>query len=740
MATPTLGRRRFLTSTGALVIAFSLPRRIGAATAGLPAARPAADLASDQVDAWLAVGADGRVTLFSGKVELGTGVETALSQIVAEELDVAVARVAVVQGDTGRTPNQGYTVGSKTLQLGAPPIRRAAAEARRALLELAAARLAAPPDRLAVADGVVSVAGDAGRRVSYAELVGGRRLRRTIDPATGPKPPDRYTVVGTSVPRVELPAKVAGSHVYVHDVRVPGMLHGRVVRPPAAGARLVSVDEASLRDVPGIVRVVRRGDFLGVVAEREEQAVRAARQLQATWQPATAPPGPDDLHAALRRAPTTDRVVTRTGDVEAALAGAARTLRATYLTPFQSHGSIGPSCAVADVGRDGATVWSGTQGPYPLRNTLAALLGLPPERVRVVWTEASGCYGHNGADDAAADAALLSQAVGRPVRVQWTRHDEHGWDPKGPAMVVEVHGGLDAGGRVVAWDYGVWTPTHSTRPDGQPGSVLAGRLAGAPEARTGLVGGDRNARPTYAFGSARVVAHWLAASALRPSALRGLGGFQNSFAIESFMDELAAAAGADPVEFRLRHLRDPRAIEVVRRVARLARWQPRPSPAPASGGGPARGRGVAYAQYESAYAHVAVVVEAEVDRGTGEVRIPRVFVAHDCGLIVNPDGLRNQIEGAVIQTISRTLKEAVVLDRGRVASLDWASYPILTFPEVPEAIEIDLVDRPREPALGAGEPAVCPVPAAIANALFDATGARLRAIPFTPARVRAALG
>jgi nicotinate dehydrogenase subunit B len=355
--------------------------------------------------------------------------------------------------------------------------------------------------------------------------------------------------------------------------------------------------------------------------------------------------------------------------------------------------------------------------------------------------EASGCYGHNGADDAAADAALLSQAVGKPVRVQWMRHDEHGWDPKGPAMVMEVRGGLDAQGLVAAWDYHLWTPTHSTRPNGQAGTLLAGQLAGSPAARPSFGGGDRNARHSYTFAANRVTTHWLSTSALRPSALRGLGAPQNTFANESFLDELAAAAGADPVAFRLRHLRDPRAHAVVESAAKLARWQPRPSPRRDSGGAPlATGRGIAFAQYETAYAYVATVVEVEVNRSSGAVRVPRVFVAHDCGLIVNPDGLRNQIEGATIQTISRALKEEVTFDRAAVTSLDWSSYPILTFSEVPETIEIELIDRPTEAAFGAGEPAVCPVPAAIANAIFDATGSRLRTLPFTPERVKSAFG
>ena len=501
-----VSRRAFLKAAGAVIVAFGLPVELRAERPA-PSGRPASDLASDQLDAWLAVGGDGRVTLFSGKVELGTGIETALSQIVAEELDVPVTAVTIVQGDTARTPDQGYTAGSKTLQLGGPPIRQAAAEARQVLLELAAARLGVTAGELTVKDGVVSVAHESDRRASYADLIGDRRFNHATNAAVATKSPDRYTVVGRPVRRVELPAKVTGSHVYVHNVRLPGMLHGRVVRPPAVGAAVVSVDERSVAGVPGLVRVVRRGDFVGVVALREEGAIRAARDLRVTWQLSVSLPEMKNLYEEIRHASATDRVNASVGDVESALSSAVRVLRATYRAPFTSHGSIGPSCAVADVRGDGATVWSGTQGPNPLRRSLASLLGLPAEKVRVVWVEASGCYGHNGADDAAADAALLSQAVGRPVRVQWMRHDEHGWDPKGPAMVMEARGGLDAQGMVVAWDYDVWTPTHSTRPNGQPGTLLAGQLAGRPATRPGFVGGDRNAQHSYTFAANRVTTH-----------------------------------------------------------------------------------------------------------------------------------------------------------------------------------------------------------------------------------------
>ncbi len=734
MTTMTISRRGFLQGAGALIVTFALPVELRAQVATPPEKRAL----YSSVDSWLAVGADGRVTLFTGKVELGTGVETALSQIVAEELDVPVARITVVQGDTARTPDQGYTVGSKTIELGGPQLRQAAAEARLALLELAAAKLGVAVDQLTAKDGSVSMRGDASRRVSYGELIGGQRFQRAIGNAT-PKRPADYTVVGASVPRVEIPAKVAGIHEYVQNVRLPGMLHGRVVRPSSIGARFERVDEDSLRGLPGLVKIVRTADFVGVVCEREEQAIRAAQALQVTWREAATLPEMSELYPTLRAMQTTDKTLMDVGDVGGALAGAAKTAHATYEWPFQMHGSIGPSCAVADVRPDGATIWCASQGVFALRPALAQLLKLPPEQVRVIFAEGAGCYGHNGVDDAAADAALLSQAVGRPVRVQWMRHDEHGWEPKGCPMVMDVRGGLDTQAAVIAWDYAVWSPTHSSRPAGNAGNTLPGQLVGlAP--KTVFIGGDRNARHSYVFPNTRVIIHWLPTVPLRVSALRGLAAPQNSFANESFMDELAAAAGTDPVEFRLRHLKDPRAVAVVEAAAKLAGWQRRPSPKPGTGSAAvATGRGIAYAQYENDQAYVAMVAEVTVNRRTGAVRVMKVFVAHDCGLVINPDGVKNQIEGNVVQTISRTLKEEVRFDRSRVTSLDWRGYPILTFAEAPDDIEITLINRPEERAMGAGEPAACPVPAAVANAIYDATGARLRRVPLTPEHVKAAL-
>jgi CO/xanthine dehydrogenase Mo-binding subunit len=721
--TDTLSRRDFLEQSGVLAVAFCFGDRLfGSNLLTLSAAPPA-----NQLDSWLVIASDGSITVFSGKVELGTGVSTALRQIVAEELDVPLARITWVQGDSDRTVDQGSTVGSQTVKRGGSQLRQAAAEARAALLEMASVKLGAPAESLVVAAGTISVNGTASRRVTYGELIGGKRFERVVSGKAPLKKPADYTIVGKPAHRVELPAKMTGRHVYVQDVRVAGMMHGRVVRPASIGAKLASVDDSALRDIPG-ARVVRKGDFLGVVAEREEDAVRAARVLKPTWSNAALLPSMEELHDVLMKIPATDRVSVDAGEVPAAISRGVKTVKARYRWPYQMHASIGASCGVADVKRDSATIWSSTQGAHTLKGAIADLLGMPAAGVHVIWTEGSGCYGHNGSDDAAADAALMSQLVGRPVRVQWSRADEHGWEPKGVAMVMEIAGAVDDAGRIAGWDYSVWTPTHSGRPSAQPGgsaSFVAGQLAGATPSSRGSLGGERNARHTYVIPNSRVTAHLLQSSPLRVSSFRGLGSPQNSFANESFMDELALAAGVDPVAFRLRHLTDPRAIAVVRAAAKLANWSGNGK----RGAGNGKGRGFGYVQYDTSEAYVAAVVDVDVDMAAKSVRVPRVYVAHDCGLIVNPDGLRNQIEGNVVQAISRTLKEQVSFDRSRVTSVDWRSYPILTFVEAPESIEIELIDHPESPSVGAGEAATSPIPGAIANAIFDATGRRLRDVP-----------
>ena len=731
-----LNRVDFLRAGGALLIGFCAAGTIADAQTSAPInANPTGGPAPEQIDSWLAVHADGGVTAYIGKVELGTGIETAFSQLVAEELDVPVARIAIVQGVTGLTPDQGVTSGSQSLQSGSVPLRKAAAEARAALIELGAARLQLPVAEVTCGGGYVYPrAADRSRGVAYGALVGAQKFKRAVGPQTALKK-DGFSVIGSSVPRVDIPAKVFGTFRYMQNVRVPGMWHARMVRPPRAGATLIALDRSGLRDLPA-VRVVQKGNVIAVAAAAEWDAIAGARALKATWS-GSGLPAQRTLYDDIRTTPGTGKAAALRGDVDGALNAAAKKLSASYTWPFQLHGSIGPSCAVADVRPGGAIIWSGTQGVYPLRAALAEFLALPEPAITINYVEAAGCYGHNGADDAAADAALVSQALGKPVRVQWSRADEHGWEPTGPAMVMDLQAGLTPEGTITAWRNDVFTPTHSTRPNNDMGNLLTAQLNGAAAKDTRFNGGDRNAPISYTVLNQRITVHWQSAAVLRVSALRGLGGTQNSFANESFIDELAHAAGADPVAFRLAHLADPRARDVVTAVAKLAGWDAARTRGRGSDG-VLHGRGFAFVQYEVKNAYVATVVDLDVVPGNGAVHLRKVYVAHDCGLIVNPDGLRNQIEGNVIQAASRTLKEQVTFDRNGVTSLDWARYPILRFPEIPD-VAITLIDRPAEPALGAGEATTCTLAPAIANAVFAASGARIRDIPLHPARIKAAL-
>jgi CO/xanthine dehydrogenase Mo-binding subunit len=690
------------------------------------------------LDDWLEINPDGTVTAFSGKVELGTGVRTALAQIVAEELDVPFDRVHMVMGDTQRTPDEGYTAGSMTISSSGTALRNAAAQARLILLELASRKLAVHLDELNVQAGVISANRQPQRKVTYAELMGGKHFNIEVPANVTVKDSQTYTVVGKSTPREDIPRKVAGESAFIQDLRIPGMLHARLVRPPSVGAELISMDEGSLAGVPGVVKVVRRNNFIGIVTEREEQAILAAQALKVEWRESAALPPMQDLYATLRSRPTEDSLLIDQGDFDSAWKNAHRQLHATYYQPYHAHASIGPSCAVADVREDQITVWASTPGPYPLSGTLAKLLDVPPEKVHLIHVEGAGSYGQNGSDDAAADAVILSQAVGRPVRLQWSRQDEFVWEPKAPAMVMEARGGLDSQGNVVAWDYQVWSPSHVARAH-SPEQLVAGQLlSGHPSAQFGFsFGAERNAPTNYSFENQRVTVHYIADSPLRASSFRSLGGAENTFANESFMDELAVAAGVDAVEYRLRYLSDERARQVLKSAASKAGWESRPSPLKTPGN-LSQGRGIAFAWYENDQALVASIAHVQVDISTGAVRVNRIVVAHDCGLIINPDGLRNQIEGNTIQSLSRALKEEVMFDEWRIKSVDWESYPILTFSEVPD-VDIVLINRPDLPAVGAGEPSTTTTAAAVANAIFDATGARLRQIPFTPARVKAAL-
>jgi nicotinate dehydrogenase subunit B len=740
-----LARRDFLSSAGGIVVAFTIP---GTARAQQSPVKPAGPSVSEtnpvggsglpgNVAAWLAIDRSGIVSVHFGKVELGTGIATAIAQIVADELDVPFANVRVDDADTSDTPEQGYTAGSASLSTGAIPVRQAAAEARLAVLDLAAAHFAVPAAELVTAGGAVRVRGET-RTATYAELVAGHPLDRSIAAATKVKDPDDYSVVGKSVARVDIPGKVFGTFPYLHNLRVPGMLHGRVIMPAKIGATIASIDEHAIAGLKG-VHVVKRDAFLGVVAPDEWTAIEAMRKLKVTWSGGGLAPV-SNLADAVRAVPlVSEKAIVNTGDIAAGLG--ATPLNATYVWPYQTHGSIGPSCGVASVKDGKAMVWSSTQGVFFLRGAVAQLLALPTDAVRVIYAEGSGCYGHNGSDDAAAAAALLSQAVGAPVRVQYMRDQEHGWDPKGAAMVIAQSATLDAQQHIAAWKTDVWSPSHSTRPQNEAGNLLPGVLTDSPAPKYTFVGGDRDAKVNYAIPTYRVTMHNLKDGVLHTSAMRGLGGTQNTFANESFMDELATAAKADPLAFRLAHLaNDARAVDLLNALAKLGAWHAQPSDDVHADqtAKHMRGRGMAFVRYENTEAYVAAIADVSVDRETGRVRVAKLAIAHDCGLIINPDGLRNQIEGNAIQATSRCLKEAVTFDTSGVTSLDWNSYPILRFSEVPE-VAIALIDRKHEPVLGAGEATTVVIAPAIANAIHAAAGVRVREAPFTPARVLAAL-
>ncbi|MFD1560590.1 molybdopterin cofactor-binding domain-containing protein [Paraburkholderia silviterrae] len=740
-------RRQFLKAGGGLAISFTLPlsaMTLASSANAVDARGRAATEASAggksqdaaRVSAWLAIDKQGDVTLYAGKVELGTGVQTALAQLVAEDLDVPVDRVIVLMGDTATAVDQGPTVGSMTMKTSMQPVRRAAATARAHIVARASAQWGVAPEQLATRAGHVYKRADPARALAYVDVLPEDWTSLAIDDTVMLKPSSELTVIGTAVPRVELPGKVNGAHIYLQNIRLPNMVHARVIHPPINGATLSRVDRKSVEKMPGLIDVIVKGNFVAVVCEQEFQAVLASRALALEWSPPK--PGVDSagVYDAMRSEPGVDEVLRTTGNPDGADSHAAKRLVATYRTPYQTHGSIGPSCGVADVKADSATVWSATQGSFPLRDAIAEFIGMPREKVRVVWTEGAGCYGHNGADDASAEAAFLSQALKRPVRVQWMRNDEHGWDPKGPATEAQIQASVDAEGRIDRWIYTISTPTHISRPMGSAGNLLPGRMMGlAP--KPVRIGGDHCARTLYHFANERVTVRWLPDGALRPSALRGLGAVANTLANESFMDELANLAKRDPIDFRLAHLTDERAKAVLQAVRRTSDWNARRAAATRANAPEKEGVGVALARLEPAGAYVATVCCVTVNAQTGDMRVSRVFVAHDCGLIVNPDGLRNQIQGCVIQTISRTMKEEFRFSATAMLTLDWASYPILRFSECPEEVQISLINRQDQPPVGAGEPTALTIAPAIGNAIFHATGVRIRKTPFTASQFKA---
>jgi nicotinate dehydrogenase subunit B len=756
-------RRSFLKGSGAIVVAFSSAGLADGLTDMF--AQGFNGTGSTQLDAWIAIGRDGIVTAYTGKCDFGQGLYTAQMQLVAEEVCVPLSRVRLIQCDTSVTPDQGTTSGQQShpTNFNHTNLALAGATARQALIRLASDKIGAPASDLVARDGVVALKSDASRSLAYGDLIGGQRFNLQLDRAAARKHPREWTVLGTPVPRVDMRDMVTGQFEFVHNVKVAGMLHGRVVRPPEVGATVGSVDEGSIRDLPGVVKVVVKGNFVGVVAQKPWQAMQAAERLKVTWNRGTGLQPHADLYGTLRRQPARDTLLVDSGDVDANLKAATTVLRSTYLHPYQMHGSMGSSCAVADVQADKATIWSATQSAYPTRNTSAMLLGLKPESIRVIYVRGAGCYGINGADTVSYDAALLSQAVGKPVRVQLSRKDEMAWENYGNAFAIDQRVALDASGNISVWDYEAWSAARGGRPGyNTPGNVVTGVLVGsnpapfaprtpAPAPDTPLNNGS-NTAPSYIAGrvrdsangagvirSERVLSHRVL-SPFFTGPLRAPERLQNTFAHECFMDEVATHVKADPVEYRLKHLSHARLSAAVRAAAKAANWERRPSPRPGrAGGGKVTGRGIACVCYEGDNGYVAMVADVTVDQNTGHIQVTRLVVAQDCGPISNPDGMRNQIEGGALQGISRALGEEVTWDDRKITSVDWRSYHSLTLGIAPPAMEIVLLNQTDEEACGSGETSITVVAPAIGNAVFDATGVRLRQVPFTPERVLAAI-
>jgi len=743
-----VSRRDLLKAGTGLVVGIVFAPSLGLAQGTeTPAHLPGSLNGNRLLSAWLRVDPNGTVTVFTGKVEFGQGIASALAQVAADELDVGYQRINMVTADTSRTPDEGFTAGSQSIEHSGTAIRFACAEARQILLAAAAVKLGVEAADLTVVDGTIAARG--GKHTTYWAVTTDAMLRREATPNLKPKSADEYRLIGQNLARRDLPPKFTGGAAYLQDLRLAGMVHARIGRPPVPRAELVSLDAAALKAMPGVIEVVRDGSFVAVVCEREEQAINARMALRerAVWSRPELPPTlADTFDRPDPELQTQDSVVYEKTAPSASVA--VRQIEARYTRAFQLHASIGPSCAVAHSTDGKLTVWTHSQGVFALRGDIARALGVAPASVTCIHMEGAGCYGHNGADDAAFDAALLARAVpGRPVRVQWMRDDEFMWEPFGSAMSVKVRAGLSADGNIVDWQHELWSYPHARRPGGRDGvNLLAAAYLAHPlqpafpaDVPQPNGGSDRNSIPLYDFPNQKILKHYMPDAPLRTSSLRTLGAYANVFAIESLMDETAAAAGADPVEFRLRHLRDERARTVIETAARNSGWQPSALGDGGRGtGSTLRGRGIGFARYKNHACYCAVVAEVEVDPMGGIVRVTRAWSAVDAGLAINPDGIVNQIEGGLIQSASWTLKEAVKIDRSGIQTKSWIDYPILRFSEVP-AVEVEVIQRPTEDSLGVGEGAQGPTGAAIANAFAAATGRRLRDIPFMPDRVKAAL-
>jgi len=710
-----------------------------------PAKLPGSLKTDPRIDSWLSIDSGGTITLRTGKVEYGQGVKTTIAQVGADELDVAISRVQVVMADTGATVDEKLTAGSGSIEESAVAMRYAAAAARTILLERAATELGVERDSLSVDDGTISSPAT-NRKITYWDLMAGATFDAEVAPDTKPKTPAEWRLIGTAVPRLDIPAKVTGGTAFIQDMEMADLLHGRIVRPPSYGAALDTFDDGATREIDGVVEIIRDGNFIGIIALTEAAAVRARELLASgcTWKEVAQYPDEDRLFDWMIEQECEDALIEDGVPVDkpipeiASPDGSAVTLEAIYARPFQSHASIGPSAGMARWDDGKLTVWAHSQGIYPLQAALSCAFDMPKENIRCIYAENAGVYGHNGADDAAMDAAMLARAVpGKCVRVQWMRDDEFKWEPFGSAMVVMLQASTDKSGRIIDWNCDLWSNAHAGRPRAKKetaGFIACWHRADAtpapePVDNNGRDGGaHRGARPYYDFGTGRLAKHFVKPHPLRVSSLRALGTFGNIFAIESMIDELAEVAGIDPVEMRLRHLTDPRAREVVEKVADMAGWNPK-----SWGGG--FGQGIAFNRYKNSKCYAAVVFEAKVDAATGVIEIPKAFIAADAGLAINPDGIANQLEGGLIQAASWTLKEAVRFDPVRITSVDFESYPILTFREAPE-IETHVIQRADEKPMGVGEATQGPTPAAIANAVYAAINVRLREIPFTPERVK----
>ena len=757
-------RRDFLSTAGVLIVGF----RMASGSGGNLNAQTTSGAAIpvDQVDSWLAVAADGTITGYAGKCDFGQGFRTVQMQLVAEELSAPFSAVKMVICDTELTPDQGVSSGSQgsPTQFGPSGLRQALATAREALFQMAAERFGVPVSQLSVKDGVISNTAKPDQQVTYAQLIAGKKLAIGINPNAVPKPYGQYTVLGKSIPRVDIPPKATGQFQYVHHVRVPGMLHGRMVRPPMVGAAVVSVDQSSIQNMPGRPKVVVKGNFIGVVADTQYDALQAAQALNVTWAPGPALPKQSELYSYMRQQRSRDSYTVLAPDVDQKLSAAARTVSATYLHPYQMHGSMGTSCAVADVKGTGdsgsATFWAATQELYPMRDSMALVLGIPAANIHGIFVEGSGCYGLNGVDSVAYDAAILSQSVGAPVRVQYTRYDEAvAGESYGPAYVIDLRAGLDSSGQIMAWDYEAWTLSRGNRPNATtPGNIYTGALLGFPTPALtpakatppASYRNNSNAASSYGSGcvngacagtgnveSERILLHTIE-SPFFTGPLRSPNRLQNTFANESFMDELAHAAHADPVEFRLRHLTDQRLMDCIRAAANAYGWDTRPSPTPAlskrdrRSHGIATGRGIACVLYEGGNGYCALIAEVQVQERTGAITVTRLVASQDSGPISNPNGLQNQMEGGAMQGMSRALYEELTWDDQGVLSTDWSRYPAFHFGDFLPQIQTVPINRTDQHQTGAGECVITCSAAAIGNAVFDATGVRLRQVPFTP--------